>query len=162
MSIPMRFGIGVAMLVTASCGQASSPVPETGGESIEVAIRDEAGTSMTTIEITNGQHRWRATIADTPAGRDFLGQLPLNLSLEDYGGNEKIADLPQKLSRKGAPEAVTPRSGDIAYYAPWGNLAIFYADGHHSPGLIVLGRLEGDTSAFSGRRAMAVTIRRAD
>jgi hypothetical protein len=32
--------------------------------------------------------------------------------------------------------------GDIAYYAPWGNLAIFYKDFGYSRGLVKLGRLD--------------------
>ena len=35
------------------------------------------------------------------------------------------------------------RDGDLCYYAPWGNLAFFYADYRYSSGLIRLGRLDG-------------------
>jgi hypothetical protein len=38
---------------------------------------------------------------------------------------EKIGDLPKKLSTDGAPTGSNPNVGDIAYYAPLGNLAIF-------------------------------------
>jgi hypothetical protein len=31
--------------------------------------------------------------------------------------------------------------GDITYYAPWGNLAIFYRDFGYSPGLVRLGHI---------------------
>lgn len=115
---------------------------------------------MTMVEIVSGTRRWTMQIADSPTARDFLAQLPLTLTLKDYGGNEKIADLPRPLTRDGAPEAVTPRAGDVALYAPWGNLAIFYRDGHHSPGLIRLGRLQGAAEAFSGAEPLLVTIRR--
>ena len=32
--------------------------------------------------------------------------------------------------------------GDITYYAPWGNLAIFYKDFGYSRSLIMLGKLD--------------------
>jgi len=115
--------------------------------------------TVTTVEIVSGSRRWTVQINDGPAARDFLARLPLTLSLKDYGGNEKIADLPHPLTREGAPEAVTPQAGGVAFYAPWGNLAIFYRDGHHSPGLIRLGRFQGDVAEFAGAAPLSVTTR---
>lgn len=115
---------------------------------------------MTMIEISAGDRKWTARIDDTPAAREFLAQLPLKLTLEDFGGNEKIAYLPRALTREGAPAAITPKAGDVAFYVPWGNLAIFYRDGHHSPGLILLGRLEDDASKLAEHGSIEITIRR--
>ena len=117
---------------------------------------------MTTIEIDAGTHRWGAMIVDTPAGRDFLAQLPLDLTLKDYAATEKIATLPRPLRRDGAPAAVTPHAGEIGYYAPWGNIAIYHRDGPHSPGLIVLGRMDGSYTDLARPGAVRVTIRRRD
>lgn len=86
---------------------------------------------------------------DSPAARDFVALLPLELVLSDYNQTEKIADLPASLSREGSARGVAPMAGDLAYYAPWGNLAIFYKDFRHSPGLIRLGRIEGDSAEIS-------------
>jgi len=69
-----------------------------------------------------------ATIADNATAKDFVSLLPLTLTLEDYNATEKIAYLPRKLSTKGAPAGIDPSVGDLAYYAPWGNVAIFYRD----------------------------------
>ena len=117
---------------------------------------------MTRIEIVSGSRRWTAKIDDGPAARDFLAQLPLTLTLKDYSGNEKIADLPRPLAREGAPGAVTPQAGDVAFFAPWGNLAIFYRDGLHSPGLIRLGRLDSGPAGFEGEDLLHVTVRRTE
>ncbi|WP_327753206.1 cyclophilin-like fold protein [Sphingobium sp. SJ10-10] len=117
---------------------------------------------MTTIEIVADSRKWKAHIDDGPAARDFLAQLPLTLTLKDYGGSERIADLPRPLTRKGAPDAVTPRAGNVAFYASWGNLAIFYRDGHQSPGLSLLGRPDGDPMEFAGADPLSVTIRQAE
>lgn len=62
---------------------------------------------------------------DNPTSRDFLTQLPLTLTLEDYAGTEKISYLPKKLSTENAPSGIHPGIGDFTYYTPWGNLAIF-------------------------------------
>ena len=99
-----------------------------------------------------------ATLYDTPTARDFASMLPLTLSLEDYSATEKISDLPKKLTREGAPAGADPSVGDIAYYAPWGNLALFYKDFRHSDGLILLGKLDGGVEALSLPGSVMVTI----
>lgn len=75
------------------------------------------------------------------ASRDLVLLLPRKLELEDYGSTEKISYLPSKLSIQGQPSGYKPIKGDVAYYAPWGNLAIFCKDFSYSPGLIKLGRI---------------------
>jgi hypothetical protein len=63
--------------------------------------------------------------------------------MKDYSGTEKISDLPRKLSTKNAPSGCDPSVGDITYYSPWGNLAIFYKDFGYSKGLVKLGSIDG-------------------
>lgn len=72
---------------------------------------------------------------------DLVHLLPRELKLEDYGSTEKISYLPKKLSIQGQPSGYKPVKGDVAYYAPWGNLAIFCHDFSFSSGLIKLGRV---------------------
>ena len=69
---------------------------------------------------------------------DFISLLPLQLTLEDYAGTEKGGQLPKKLSTEGSPAGSDPSIGDITYYAPWGNLAIFYKDFSFAHCLIIL------------------------
>jgi hypothetical protein len=90
-----------------------------------------------------------ATLIDSKTTRDFISLLPLSLTLKDYAETEKISDLPKRLSVDGAPSGSDPSPGDIAYYAPWGNLAIFYKDFGYANGLVILGKLDGGREAFS-------------
>ncbi len=103
-----------------------------------------------------------ATLENSEAARDFLSLLPLTLTLTDYNSTEKVGDLPRKLSTQGAPAGVDPEVGDIAYYAPWGNLALFYRDFGYSSGLVKLGRLDFGVEFLRGRGPLRVTIRRAE
>lgn len=89
-----------------------------------------------------------ATLADSQTTRDFISLLPLTLTLEDYAGTEKVSDLPKTLSTKGAPSGSDPSAGDITYYAPWGNLAVFYRDFRYAEGLVILGKLDGGLEAL--------------
>ena len=101
-----------------------------------------------------------ATLNDTKAARDFAALLPLTVTLEDYNATEKIADLPRKLSTAGAPSGSDPDVGDIAYYAPWGNLAVYYQDFGYSAGLVKLGRIDGGVEALRRAGNIRATIAR--
>ncbi|MDP0499900.1 MAG: cyclophilin-like fold protein [Verrucomicrobiota bacterium JB022] len=114
------------------------------------------------IRIDVGEKTLKATLVNTPAARDFLTLLPLTVALEDYAKTEKICDLPRKLSTQGAPAGYEPRAGDITYYAPWGNLAIFYRGFSYSSGLVHLGTIEGDLEALIAAGNTQVNIQRDD
>ena len=109
--------------------------------------------------ILNGR-RLIATLEDSAASRYFAALLPLDLTLNDYHRTEKIADLPARLSTTGAPDGIDPAVGDIAYYAPWGNLAIFYRDFGYSKGLVRLGRIEGDLGGLDTSGTVSARIER--
>lgn len=99
-----------------------------------------------------------ATLNDSPSTQDFIAQLPLTVELEDYASTEKIAYLPSKLTKEGAPAGVSSKAGDISYYAPWGNLVVFYKNFGYASGLINLGKVDGDLSRFTSGGSMKVTI----
>ncbi|MFD2837776.1 cyclophilin-like fold protein [Azotobacter vinelandii] len=101
-----------------------------------------------------------ATLEDSETARDFASLLPLSLTLEDYASTEKISDLPRRLSTSGAPDGITPKVGDLAYYAPWGNLAIFHKNFRYSSGLVKLGTLDLGIELLRRPGPCKVTIRR--
>jgi hypothetical protein len=117
---------------------------------------------MTRIHVIVGKETLTATLDDTPAGRDFATLLPLQLSLRDYNATEKIADLPRELDTTDAPASYTPQTGDITYYAPWGNLAIFYKPFQTSRGLVRLGTFDSPIDALLKDGAIAVRIEAAE
>lgn len=67
-----------------------------------------------------------ANLEDNETARDFAALLPLTLTLRDHAETERISDLPRRLSTDGAPAGTAASAGDISYYAPWGNLALFH------------------------------------
>ena len=99
-----------------------------------------------------------ATLTDNATSRDFVSLLPLKLKLEDYGDTEKIGYLPRKLSTEGAPPGSDPSVGDVSYYAPWGNLAIFRKDFRYSTGLINLGKIDSGLESLNAPGSVEVTI----
>jgi hypothetical protein len=110
------------------------------------------------LRIDAGGATVMAMLEDSPTARDFAALLPLTVTLVDYAGTEKVSDLPRRLSTAGAPAGFDPSIGDIAYYGPWGNLAIFYRDFQYSSGLIKLGTINGGMAALDQPGPMRVTI----
>lgn len=114
-------------------------IPTAFGQS---GVLDEQETAMR-IGIEVGGAVVTAVLYDNPSARDFAAMLPLDLDVENYGNNEKIAYLPRKLTNEGAGPFSNEAPGDLAYYAPWGNIIFYYANYQYSSGLIRLGRIEG-------------------
>lgn len=116
----------------------------------------ESSGGIMRIAIIHNNERVIATLADTPAAARFADMLPLTLTLSDYAATEKVADLPAALPTHGSPRGMDPDVGDITYYAPWGNLAIFYKDFGYANGLISLGRIDGDIAFLKRQGSLAV------
>ena len=110
------------------------------------------------LKITIGKKIITAFLYDNPTSRDFASLLPLTMELEDYNSTEKIGTLVKKLSTQNAPSGFDPSVGDITYYAPWGNLALFYKDFRYSDGLISLGRITSAVELFKVNGAVTVKI----
>lgn len=100
------------------------------------------GNSEMKIRITFGGTQLTATLHDSEASREFVSMLPLTLTLRDYAATEKVSNLPRKLSTASSPAGFDPSIGDITYYAPWENLAIFYKDFSYAEGLVKLGSFD--------------------
>lgn len=94
------------------------------------------------LRFTFADQAFTATLEDNPSARDLASMLPLDLTISDYSTNEKIAYLPRKLTQEGSGRFDDEAPGDLCYYAPWGNLALFHSGYRWSRGLIRLGRLD--------------------
>ena len=135
--------VSVVIVAAASLGNAGAQSPHANMMRITISVEGQV---------------LSATLDDTPTSRDFVSLLPLTITLKDYASTEKISDLPKRLTIAGAPEGTDPSIGDIAYYAPWGNLAIFYRDWGYGRGLIKLGRLDSGIEMLQRPGPLQATI----
>ncbi|WP_406227670.1 cyclophilin-like fold protein [Streptomyces anthocyanicus] len=156
----------VLLLIVTAC---SSETPEnaptvtssaSAGQQEPTASTSSSASGRSTpmnIRVTLDGRPVKAALNDSRAARDLAVLLPLTLGLEDFHSTERVADLPRKLDTSGAPEPVAAKVGDIACYAPWGNLALFHQNGPApSADLLILGHL--DVSADQLGRATRITI----
>jgi hypothetical protein len=115
----------------------SAPTP---GEAVPI---DTAG--VVCIQLRIGDDVATATLDDTGAAREFAAMLPVTIEMRDLFGREKPGRLPRGLSLDGAIREFGYEVGEIAYWAPGNDVAIFYAhDGQAipQPGLVRLGAVD--------------------
>ena len=91
--------------------------------------------------ITVGSETFHITYLDNPTVQSLIKQMPFTVELEDYAGLEKIFYPDPALSTKNAPDGAEAKKGDVMYYAPWGDVAIFYKDFKYAEGLIPMGHI---------------------
>ena len=82
-------------------------------------------------------------LQDNATARDLISLLPLDLTIEDFSTNEKLAHLPRRLDETGRQPSTDESPGDLCYFRGWGNLAFFYTGYTYRDDLILLGKIEG-------------------
>ena len=105
---------------------------------IETETETEEETAML-IRVEGNGNTILFELNDSQAARDLYEQLPLTIEVEDYSTNEKIFYPPQELDTSDAPRAGSG-AGTLAYYAPWGDVVMFYGDFGEGGGVYELGQ----------------------
>lgn len=111
----------------------------------------------TPIVITLGGTTVRGVLENTAATASLLAQLPLELSFQDFGDQEKIAELPSPLSLDGMPPGGSAVPGTIGYYAPDQALVLYYESVGYFNGIIPIGTFD-DVAAVRDSAPFAGTI----
>jgi hypothetical protein len=101
------------------------PLFATHGENMQITVHSNG--NITVFQLNNSQ-----------AAQELYDQLPLSIEVENYSHNEKIFYPPKKLDTSKTPLA-NAKNGTLAYYAPWGNVVMFYGDFGSASGLYELG-----------------------
>lgn len=107
------------------------------------------------ILISSGWGNVTAELADNVAARALAGMLPLTIEMDDHLRQEKTGDLPAAL-----PAAARQREFSAGTLGLWNSadFVIYYRDGRvPSPGIVILGQVQGDVSIFD--RPGKVTLR---
>jgi hypothetical protein len=133
-----------------------------GGASQPSPAPSSAGAADNTpITIDIGGETVTGTLSGNATARSLIGQLPLTLSFRDYGGQEKIAELPEALSLDGVPAGDSAVPLTIGYYAPDQVLVLYYEHVGYSRGIVRIGSFDDleairdRTSGFTARLAPA-------
>lgn len=124
----------LAVLGLSGCGNGSSPADSAPPPSQSVISEQESSQSQDNsssqeepmLKITVGDQELLATFADNSSAeafRDLLAQGPVTISMDDYGGFEKVGSLGTTLTRNDT--RITTQPGDVILYQ--GNqITIYY------------------------------------
>ena len=80
-------------------------------------------------------------MADNADARTFLARLPMTLTFENFGRNERIAYPKPALELERSARHFEITRGTMTVYKPWGNIAIFLVDFPWSSDLADLGQI---------------------
>ncbi|QJT11202.1 hypothetical protein DQK91_16420 [Oceanidesulfovibrio marinus] len=144
-----RLGVGLSGI---------DDIAEMSGNAIIQKIEQNAAGDEATMQMTvsaNG-NTIVFELNDSSAAKELYSQLPLDIAVENYSSNEKIFYPPKKLNTANTPLAKNVQAGTLAYYAPWGDVVMFYGSFGSASGLYELGH------AITGRehiKQLSGTIR---
>jgi hypothetical protein len=154
-------GVLFVWLVAAGSVWVASSAAATGMASRDT-VPGQEGAQRVTLHIAIGSESMTATLEDNPTARDFAALLPLTVTLREFSPAEKVSGaLPRRLSEEGAPATDAGAVGDIAYYAPWGNIAFYRGRGPDAAGVIKIARITSGMEALQHTGQVRVTISRA-
>ena len=144
--------VAVATLLLVACSPAeespSSAAPPSGASTTpEESAPSTAG--ATPVRVIIGETVLTGRLFNNATANDLASQLPLTLTFRDLNGVEKISPLPRKLSVDTMPRGDDPEIGDIGYWAPDGNLVLYYGDVGYWTGIMRVGEFNGDMQAVA-------------
>ena len=94
---------------------------------------------MAKLQITdNNDHQVVVELNDSQAAKDLIAQQPSTVKLSNYAGDEKMFYPEQELSTAATPHA-DAKVDTLGYYAPWGDVCLFYRNFGRDSGLYELG-----------------------
>lgn len=91
------------------------------------------------IKISNREYEMVYLLNDSQASKTLYEQLPLDINVENYGSNEKIFYPPEALDTNQTPLLQHGGEGTLGYFAPWGDVVMYYGACSSYNGLYVLG-----------------------
>jgi hypothetical protein len=112
------------------------------------------------IEISSNWGRVTAQLAHNAAAEALLEMLPLTIEMSDHLRQEKTGNLPSPL-----PQGERQQDFSAGTLGLWSSsdFVIYYRDGRvPQPGIIILGRVEGDVSMFDRPGDITVEVKRLD
>ena len=127
--------LSIALLLTGCGVEIQTPSNQSGKVSESRTVPE----SLMQIQIVSDTASVLFQLNDSTAAKSLYNQLPLSIEVEDYVGSKKIFYPPDVLDVSNAPMA-EGSAGTLAYYEPWGDVAIFYGECSGVNGLYALGK----------------------
>ena len=111
------------------------------------------------ISISSEWGKVTATLAGNDATRALVKQLPVSIEMHDHLRQEKTGGLPA-----GLPQAPRQQDFSVGTLGLWGpdHFVIYYRSGRVPlPGIVILGKVDGDAAIFDRPGPVKVLVARA-
>ena len=141
--VPNRTGDGGpnGSTTTASSLPSTTATPPNSQATSPTTPSSQRVDAVPTIRITVGGQTVTGELNDSPTARDLAEQLPVDVTLADFNGVEKVGPLPRPLTMNGVPAGADPEINEIGYYQPTNGLVFYYGDVGYYNGIVRIGRL---------------------
>lgn len=122
-------------------------------------VMGETALAQDRIRISSEWGDVTAHLSDNPAAQALSAMLPLTIEMNDHLRQEKTGHLPKSLPA--APRQRAFSAGTLGLWSS-GDIVIYYRDGRvPSPGIVILGQVEGDVSIFDRPGKVKITVDKA-
>ena len=105
----------------------------------QAAINSQKGETTMHIKVSSAGLSIVYKLNDSPASQSLYAQLPMDIKVEPYAGKEIIFYPAKDLDTRNTPLVKHASRGSLAYYAPWGDVVLFYGNAGAASGLYELG-----------------------
>ena len=143
----------IVIAILACAGQAMAEDQSAARSSVAQSANNESNASEVQssmrLRVTANDKTTVFELNNSQAAKDLYAQLPLNIKVENYSDNEKIFYPPKKLNTSDTLLA-DAKAGTLAYYAPWGDVVMFYKKFGSATGLYELGQAVSGSENLSG------------
>ncbi len=100
------------------------------------------------------------SLVDNAYTKDLIESLPQTLVFDNFGRNERVADLKERIGQDSYKKSLQVKRGDLTYYVPWGNLAAFRVYYSSPSDLVPLGSMSEEAiSALENSGESEVTFK---
>lgn len=115
------------------------------------------GEKQLKIKISNNEYTITYLLNESLASQSLYQQLPLDIQVENYGDNEKIFYPPIPLDTTNTPLLINGQVGTLGYFAPWGDVVMYYGECEAYSGLYILGEsIEGSEQIVNLRGSLHI------
>ncbi|QCB96011.1 hypothetical protein E5206_02895 [Arthrobacter sp. PAMC25564] len=143
-------------------GSADARPPSPGSTAVDPTAAPTETSTTTPIVIELDGRRIAGELDGSATSVSLLAQLPLTLAFRDYGGQEKISELPAPLDLEGAPEGSDAAPLTLGYYVPERSLVLYYHHVGYFAGIVPIGTYENTDAVKTQTTDFTATIRKAD
>ena len=141
MTIVIIIGTLLYFTITNTNQNTTSRIKDSGENVVENEENNdrESEAGLMQIKVSDGTNTIIYELNDSTAATELYNQLPLTTEVENFASNEKIFYPPNELSTENTNTANSGKEGVLAYYAPWGDVVMFYDSFSSASGLYELG-----------------------